>query len=254
MRRGVEPDDPPSQVWGEYLSRPNRFSLWVTLDGTRELVHLPNPGRLLEVLAPGRRILLRPATNPGRKTRFTAVGADLDGMLVSLDSTLPNRFFPQALAQGLVPPLVGWRVFKREPRLGAGRADFLLKRGRQTALVEVKSITWVKDGVALFPDAPTARGKRHLEELTQVVGEGFSAWLVFVVQRPDAHAFGPSPLDPSFLSAFKEALERGVRSCALVCSFNGFSLHLEKFLGEEALRYPASQNPSQDFKPKATPH
>jgi|Deesub1362B_J571_1020462.scaffolds.fasta_scaffold02671_5 sugar fermentation stimulation protein A len=227
-------------VWGEYLSRPNRFSLWVALDGARELVHLPNPGRLLEVLAPGRRILLRAAASPLRKTRFTAVGADLDGMLVSLDSTLPNRFFPQALAQGLIPPLVGWQLLKREPRLGAGRADFLLRKGRERALVEVKSVTWVEQGVALFPDAPTLRGRRHLEELAQAAGEGMEAWVVFVVQRPDAWAFGPSPLDLKFGAALRRALAAGVRTCALVCSFDGVNLRLVRFLGKEGLRYPTA--------------
>ena len=227
-------------VWGEFLERPNRFSLWVKVNGRRELAHLPNPGRLLEVLSPGRRILLRPARGAHRRTRYTAVGADLGGMLVSLDSTLPNRFFPRALAQGLIPPLAGWSLARREPPLGAGRTDFLLARGDERLFVEVKSVTWVKEGVALFPDAPTARGRRHLEELAQAVGEGTGAAVAFVVQRPDAYAFGPSPIDPEFARAFERALAAGVGTFALVCSFDGEGLGLERFLGQDALVLPGT--------------
>ena len=227
-------------VWGEFLERPNRFSLWVKVNGRRELAHLPNPGRLLEVLSPGRRILLRPAREGHRRTRYTAVGADLGGMLVSLDSMLPNRFFPRALAQGLIPPLAGWSLARREPPLGAGRADFLLARGDERLLVEVKSVTWVKEGIALFPDAPTARGRRHLEELAQAVGEGARAAVAFVVQRRDAYAFGPSPIDPEFARAFERALTAGVKAFALVCSFDGKGLGLERFLGQDALVLPGT--------------
>jgi len=225
-------------VWGKYLERPNRFSLWVEVGGRRELVHLPNPGRLREVLAPGRALLLRPATGAYRKTRFTAVGADLSGMLVSLDSTLPNRFFPEALSQGLIPPLAGWTVARREPALGAGRADFLLRRGEEELMVEVKSVTWVERGVALFPDAPTSRGRRHVGELARIAASGGRAALAFVVQRPDAHAFGPGPIDPGFAAAFREALTAGVESFALVCSFDGERLELVRFLGREGLVWP----------------
>lgn len=225
-------------MWGVYLSRPNRFSLWVELEGRRELAHLPNPGRLREVLTPGRAILLRPAREGNRKTSFTAVGADLDGMLVSLDSTLPNRFFPVAVAGGLVPSLAGWKVARREPRLGAGRADFLLRRGEEELWVEVKSVTWVKDGVALFPDAPTSRGRRHVEELAGLTRRGTRAMIAFVVQRPDAEAFGPSPIDPGFAAAFGDALTAGVETLALVCSFDGTWLHLERVLDRRRLVFP----------------
>lgn len=223
------------RVWGDFLERPNRFSLRVRVDGRRELVHLPNPGRLRDILTPGRRILLRPASGGHRKTRYTAIGADLSGMLVSLDSMLPNRFFPRALPQGLIPPLAGWTLARREPLLGAGRADFLLRRREEELLVEVKSVTWVEAGIALFPDAPTARGRRHLLELVHAVRDGARAALVFVVQRPDAHAFGPSPIDPGFATAFREALAAGVECFALVCSFDGERLQLERFLGPERL-------------------
>lgn len=105
-------------------------------------------------------------------------------------------------------------------------------------LVEVKSVTWVEDGMALFPDAPTTRGRRHLKGLAQAVREGRKASVAFVVQRPDAVALGPSPIDPGFAEALREALATGVEAFTLVCSFDGARLELVRFLSRAALRFP----------------
>lgn len=220
-------------LWGEFRARPNRFTLVVALEGKEVRAHLPNPGRLAEVLSPGRRILLRPAPH-GRKTSFTAVGADLESFLVSLDSTLPNRLFPRFLAQGALPELTGFTIAAKEPRLGRGRADFLLTRGAERLWLEVKSVTYVEDGVALFPDAPTARGRRHLWELAGAAQAGGKAMVVFVVQRPDAVRFGPHVrVDPQFAGAFCAAVSGGVQARALVCSFDGRELHPLRLLGPD---------------------
>lgn len=228
-----------NKAWGIFIARPNRFSLWVEVNGQRELSHLPNPGRLQEILTPKRRLLLRRARGGKRKTRWTAIGADLSGMLVSIDSTLPNRFFPEALEKGAIPPLRGWRIVAREPRLGAGRSDFLLARGKERLYLEVKSVTLVKDGVALFPDAPTTRGRRHLLELAEAVRGGDRAAVLFVVQRPDAMKFGPNAAtDPPFAETFRRVLGSGVEMYALVCGFDGDKLYPLRFLGPEALRLP----------------
>jgi len=211
----------------------------VEIRGRRELAHLPNPGRLREILTPHRRILLREAAGGKRKTRWTAIGADLSGMLVSLDSTLPNRFFPVALAAGALPPFHGWEIAAVEPRLGDGRSDFLLVRGDGRLFLEVKSVTLVEEGVALFPDAPTSRGRRHLMELAEAVRHGARAAVLFVVQRPDATRFGPNAAtDPYFAEAFREALRRGVEAYAVVCSFDGEGLHPVRFLGPGDLVFP----------------
>ncbi len=229
----------PELLWGTFRSRPNRFTLVVSLGSEEVLAHLPNPGRLAEVLTPGRRILLRPAPT-GRKTRFTAVGADLGSFLVSLDSTLPNRMFPRFLAEGAWPELAGYRIAQREPRLGQGRTDFLLVRGEERLWVEVKSVTLVEDGVALFPDTPTVRGRRHLQELAELSRAGARAAVLFVVQRPDATRFGPhARLDPRFAEAFCQALACGVQARALVCAFDGRELHPLRLLGPESLALPA---------------
>lgn len=235
--------------WGEFLARPNRFTLLVAVEGREVRAHLPNPGRLAEVLAPGRRILLRPAPK-GRKTPFTAVGADLGAFLVSLDATLPNRMFHRFLAEGALPELWGFRIAAKEPKLGAGRADFLLVREKERLWVEVKSVTLVEEGVALFPDAPTTRGRRHLRELAQVVQAGDRALVLFVVQRPDAERFGPNAtVDPAFSQAFCQALVQGVKALALVCAFDGRELHPLRLLGPESLVLPAPCAPASRALP-----
>lgn len=239
----------PNLRWGEFLARPNRFTLLVAAEGKEVRAHLPNPGRLAEVLSPGRRILLRPAP-PGRKTRFTAVGADLGAFLVSLDSTLPNRMFPRFLAEGVLPELAGFRILAKEPRLGSGRADFLLGRGGERLWVEVKSVTLVEAGVALFPDAPTRRGQRHLGELARVAQAGEGALVLFVVQRPDAERFGPNArVDPRFAAGFCQALAAGVEARALVCAFDGRDLIPRRLLGREALVLPAPCAPEPPALP-----
>ncbi len=211
--------------------RENRFVVRVQVGGREERAHLPNPGRLVEALTPGRCLLLRPACG-ARRTAWTAVAADLGNFLLSLDATLPNREFPRLLAQGALPRLAGWTIVQREPRLGSGRADFLLARGNEQLWLEVKSVTLVERGVALFPDAPTARGRRHLEELARVCAQGDRALVLFVVQRPDAERFGPhAALDPAFAQAFVDALHAGVETAALVCRFDGFHLHPVRLLG-----------------------
>lgn len=224
--------------WGTFARRPNRFVVEVELEGRVVRAHLPNPGRLQEVLKPGRRILLRPAP-PRRRTAWTAVGADLGPFLVSLDATLPNRAFPSFLKRGVVPELRGWRILAREPRLGGGRADFLLARGRRRVWVEVKSVTLVEDGLALFPDAPTVRGRRHLAELASLVRRGEEALVLFVIQRPDATRFGPhAGIDPEFAQAFREALAAGVTARAVVCRFDGEGLSPLAPLGPNELVLP----------------
>lgn len=225
-------------MWGTYLARLNRFAIAVRVARKREVAHLPNPGRLLEVLTPGRDVLLRRAP-PGRATRWTAVAADLGGTLVSLDSSLPNRAFPRFLAQGVLPELSGSCLVAKEPKLGAGRADFLLAKEGRRIWVEVKSVTLVEGGVALFPDAPTARGARHLRELAERVREGDAALVVFVVQRPDAERFGPNgPVDPSFAEMFRRAQVLGVGFRAVVCAYDGEGLLPLRVLGPESLVLP----------------
>ncbi len=207
-----------------FVERPNRFLVRCRPRGKAEPVdaHLADPGRLRELLIPGVRIWLLPASGPKRKTRWTALlveSPDRRG-LVSVDTRIPNRLIGQALAQSALEEFGDWELLRAEATLGRSRIDFLLGRddGRRLAL-EVKSVTLVEDGVGLFPDAVTARGARHARELAQLAQlDGWSAAILFVIQREDVRRFRAArELDPDFAAALDEARAQGVQIVARRC-------------------------------------
>ena len=208
-----------------FQSRPNRFLLKVLLEDTGSQVdaHMADPGRLRELLLPGKRLWLRPASNPKRKTRWSAVLVESpDGSgLISLDSTLPNRLASQALRRRSISELSDWGLVRAEVKMGRSRFDFLLARGETEQLVlEVKSVTLVEDGIAFFPDAVTERGARHVRELTEIAGQpGWEAAVLFVLQRPDAREIRAAKrIDPKFSEALMKAEEAGVKVFGRRCS------------------------------------
>jgi len=205
-------------VKASFLERPNRFIIRCILSSTGEDVeaHLADPGRLKELLLPGATVYLRPVANPHRKTKWSAsLVLAPDGVtLVSLQSTLANRVASEALKNCAIPELAPWTYRRAEYSVGRSRFDFLLEDPQgQELLLEVKSCTLVKNGVAMFPDAITARGTRHLQELTRLKELGnFEAAVLFVVQRADAERFQPARhIDPTFAQALQEACDQGVR-------------------------------------------
>jgi len=208
----------PGLVAGHFLERLNRFAALVEVGGAVERVHVRNSGRLRELFRPGRPVLLAPAAGPGRATRFTLALVRLPGGYVSADAHLPNALVADALAQDGVPGLEGYRVLRREPVIGRNRADFLLARGERWCLLEVKSVTLVEGGTALFPDAPTARGCAHLEHLVAARRAGLAAAILFVIQRSDAVALAPhAAADPQFRRALCRAVRAGVAALAMTC-------------------------------------
>ncbi len=216
---------PGPLVQARFVHRHNRFLLELELGETGETVeaHMADPGRLRELLIPGKKVWLRPASNPLRKTRWTAVlvespsGAEW----VSLDTTLPNRLVGGALATGALEEFQGWELERSEVRMGRSRLDFLLTSevGRKMAL-EVKSVTLVEDGVAKFPDAVTERGARHVKELAEIAQRpGWDAAILFVLQRSDGREIRAARgIDPRFAEALEEAQRRGVRVLGRRCS------------------------------------
>jgi sugar fermentation stimulation protein A len=169
-------------------------------------------------LTAGRFVLLEAASNAARRTRFTLALVRLPRGYVSTDAHLPNALVESMLRQGTLPGFRGARIVQREPSMGRRRADFLVARGRRRCLVEVKSVTLVRDGVALFPDAPTVRGRVHLEHLMAARQRGIEAAVLFVIQRGDATAFAPNRgTDPAFAAALGRAVQVGVRVRAMTC-------------------------------------
>jgi len=215
---------PGPLVEATFVERPNRFLLQVRLEDTGEVVqaHMADPGRLKELLLPGKRVWLRAAANPERKTRWTAVLVENPGGggLVSVDTTLPNRLIREALAHRAIPELAEWELVRAEVPIGRSRFDFLCSHqdGRQLAL-EVKSVTLVEEGVGLFPDAVTERGARHVRELTELATRpGWAAAVLFVLQRPDAREIRAARrIDPRFADALEKAKKGGVQILGRRC-------------------------------------
>lgn len=207
----------PILVPGHFVCRDNRFRATVTVDRVDTWAHVPNSGRLGELFTPGRPIWLAPAMDPNRKTDYDLKLVEYAGVLVSVDARLPNPLFEEALTEGLLAdfdfPTVEREVTRRDSRL-----DFRLSGPAGVCWVETKSVTLVEDGMALFPDAPTRRGHKHLLELIDAVKSGDRAAVVFVVQRPDARCFAPHrAADPAFADVLHQAAEAGVEVRACIC-------------------------------------
>jgi sugar fermentation stimulation protein A len=205
-------------VQGEFIQRLNRFAALVKVGEKAVRCYMPNPGRMKELLIPGVRMLLRPAKGEGRRTPYDIVAVELDGKLVSIDSRLPNKIIAEALGRGALPEFQEYDEVIPESRYHNSRFDFLLRGGGPECFMEVKSCTLVIDGVALFPDAPTVRGARHVRHLTEAKREGYRACIIFVIQRDDALTFSPNTeTDPAFSEALKEAQGMGVEIFAYTC-------------------------------------
>ena len=197
--------------------RLNRFAVLIEVERSLVAAHLPNSGRLRELLQPGRRVFVTPKTGQ-RKTAFDMVLVEVDAHLVCCDARLPPAILAEGIQQGRCAAFSGYEALRREVTYGESRLDLLLTGPRGRCFIETKSVTLVQEDLAMFPDAPTERGRRHLGSLAQAVAEGYRAAAVFVVQREDATAFAPHrEADPLFAQALVEAVAAGVEAYAYRC-------------------------------------
>jgi sugar fermentation stimulation protein A len=200
------------------LRRYKRFLADVELEGGETLtVHCPNPGRMIGVQEAGAPVLLRDSQNPKRKLRWTLQSIQVGATWVNLDTHLANPTVEQWVRAGEIEELAGYEQLRREVPYGKNsRIDLLLERaGSPPCYVEVKSTTLVEAGLARFPDAVTARGLKHLHELSDVAGAGERAVLFFLVGRHDADRFAPADdIDPAYGRGLREALAAGVELLA----------------------------------------
>lgn len=209
-----------SYAWlpGLFISRPNRFiAYFMTAEGEVR-AHVPNTGRLRELLVPGAEVLLSRHSEAHRKTGFELRLIKNDQIWVSIDSQLPNRVVEEGFQSGIIDDFGAVSDYRREVTFGNSRFDFCLY-GDVDCWVEVKGVTLVEDGWSYFPDAPTERGTRHLTELTEAARQGISAGVVFLVQHPAAKGFTPNgKMDPAFARAVNAASAAGVRLVAWKCA------------------------------------
>jgi sugar fermentation stimulation protein A len=206
-----------------FVKRDNRFRVQVQVEDRVADAHLPNSGRLGELLVPGQNVWLTPIdmrARPNRRTRYDLALVEYAGRLVSIDARVPGHLVAEALRRGQLAGFTEYTTFRREVRLGQSRLDFRLEAGSEKppCWMEVKSVTLVEDGTARFPDAPTLRGQRHLRELMDAVRTGARAAVVFVVQRDDAERFAPhGEADPAFADTLRQAAHAGVAVHAWRC-------------------------------------
>ena len=212
-------------VEGKFLSRPNRFIAHVEIGGRAEVVHVKNTGRCRELLVSGAAVWLQETDNPARKTRFDLIAVRKGERLINMDAQAPNQVFREwAEAGKFRPDLLSLRP---EFTYGGSRFDFRLETAAGIHFVEVKGVTLEEDGVAMFPDAPTERGVKHLRELRAAVAAGCAATAFFVIQMERICCFRPNDrTHPEFGLALREAAAAGVDLQAWTCRTGPDSLEI----------------------------
>lgn len=215
-------------VEGKFIARPNRFIAYVEIAGKKEICHVKNTGRCHELLLPGVTVFLEEATNPERKTKYDLIAVLKDSKIINIDSQAPNRAFLE-----WAPKYFGENAkIYPEKTYKNSRFDFYVETedGNQH-FVEVKGVTLEKDGVVMFPDAPTQRGRKHIIELCDCVQNGYLAHLFFVVQMKGVHYFTPNTeTDFAFSEALQIAKQKGVKIFAVDSVVTPDSMNISDFL------------------------
>jgi len=220
-------------VGGRLVKRYKRFLADVILDdGSAVTAHCANPGSMLGLKEPGARVWLSQSDNPKRKLKYSWEVIEADGALVGINTAHPNRLVEEALEAGRIAGLGGFANLRREVKYGKNsRIDILLedREGART-YVEVKNVHLMREtGFAEFPDSVTARGAKHLAELSDMVRDGHRAAMVFLVQRPDCVRLGlAGDIDPAYAAAFEIARAAGVEVYAVGCDVRLDGIDVDK--------------------------
>ena len=214
-------------VSGTFISRPNRFVAQVDINGKEATVHVKNTGRCKELLIKGAQVFLATSDNPLRKTRYDLVAVIKNGICINMDSYAPNLAAGEWLkSSGLFSENA---QIKAEKTFGDSRFDFYIKDGERQAFLEVKGVTLEQDGIALFPDAPTLRGVKHINELIQCTEKGYEAYILFVIQMKGIKEFRPNDgTHRAFGDALRSAQKAGVKIIAYDCRVTPEEMVIEK--------------------------
>lgn len=205
-----------NMVPGVFLDRPNRFIAHVELEGAAQTVHVKNTGRCRELLVPGAKVYCQRAGNPDRKTKFDLIAVEKNGRLINMDSQAPNAAAGEWLRAGGLGPV---QELRAETVHGDSRFDFSFTLDGKQCFLEVKGVTLEHDGVCAFPDASTVRGAKHLHGLARAAGEGYGAYVLFVIQMENVRYLHPNDdTDPDFGQALRQAAECGVAVLAAECA------------------------------------
>ena len=214
-----------NMVPGKFLCRPNRFVAHVLIDGNVEIVHVKNTGRCRELLPEGAQVWCQKSDNPNRKTKYDLICVQKGNRLINMDSQAPNGAVGEWLRGG------GFgEVFQVRPevKFENSRFDFAFQKNGRPCFMEVKGVTLENDGVCAFPDAPTIRGAKHLQELIRAVEAGYDAYVLFVIQMSDVKYLHPNDAtDPAFSQALRRASNAGVKVMAMDCRVTCDSMELQ---------------------------
>jgi sugar fermentation stimulation protein A len=214
---------------GIFLSRPNRFIARVLVGGKEVVCHVKNTGRCKEILQTGVRVILEKSDNPARKTEYDLVAAYKGSDLINIDSMAPNKVFYEWLKKGDFFKEV--ELIKPESKYGNSRFDFYVKTQSKKIFIEVKGVTLENEGVVLFPDAPTERGVKHLNELVDARENGFEAYLFFIIQMKNCKYFTPNrETHKEFAEALELAEKSGVKVFALNCEVGEDNMKISDFV------------------------
>ena len=214
----------------KFVSRPNRFIAQVEIEGNEETVHVKNTGRCKELLVPGAKVYLSDEGKPERKTKYDLIAVekvlpDEKKLLINMDSQAPNQVVAEFFRSGKF--FSSSAQVKREVRFQNSRFDFFITDGDRKVFVEVKGVTLEDDGVALFPDAPTERGIKHITELIEAKKQGYDAMIFFVIQMKEIKSFSPNDkTHPAFGKALRNAKDEGVEIYAFDCLVTKDSLEI----------------------------
>lgn len=210
-----------------FLERPNRFIAYADIAGKQETIHVKNTGRCAELLVPDAEIFVQESDNPERKTKWDLIGVRKGERLINMDSQIPNKVVGEWLSAGNL--FSAGASVRPETVYGNSRFDFYVEEGENRAFIEVKGVTLEEEGVVRFPDAPSERAVKHVEELIRAKKEGYDAYVFLVIQMKGVRYFTPNiDTQPEFAEALKKAKAAGVRILAYDCKVTEDSIQIDE--------------------------
>lgn len=213
-------------IKGTFISKPNRFIANVVVNGKMETAHVKNTGRLGELLREGAAIYMQHHEEAARRTKWSLIGVEKDGRLVNIDSQAPNKVMLEWLQTGKLFKNI--KRIKKEYSFGGSRIDFFVETDKDKVLIEVKGVTLEIGNIAMFPDAPTERGVKHIFELCDSLKEGYRAFVVFVIQMAGVRYFTPNAAThQAFADALIYADKQGVCILAVDCDVGENNLSIK---------------------------
>jgi len=212
-----------------FLNRPNRFIAHIDIDGKTEVCHVKNTGRCKELLTENATVFVQESDNPNRKTKYDLISVLKGEKLINMDSQIPNKVFGEWAQSSVFFGKINF--LKAEKTFENSRFDYYIETDNDKIFVEVKGVTLEQDGVVMFPDAPTERGVKHINELCRCIDNGYKAYIFFIIQMDNAKYFTPNrKTHPQFADVLKAAAEKGVGVYALDCKVSENSIAADKFV------------------------